>query len=65
MIYDALINSYTRQVAALEQRLSDLRADKSHPRDDIYSSRVALLENEIFDLRIAVKHLQVRQDGGS
>lgn len=45
MIYDAMIDTYTRH-------------------DDSHSSRVALLEKEISDLRISAKHLRERQGGG-
>ena len=61
MFYDAMIDTYTRQAGALEQRLQELREDNAHKHDDRYSSRVALLEKEITSLRIAAKHLQERQ----
>lgn len=61
MIYDAMIDTYTRQITALEARLAELRADYEHRHDDSHSSRVALLEKEISDLRISAKHLRERQ----
>lgn len=64
MIYDAMIDTYTRQITALEARLAELRADYEHRHDDSHSSRVALLKKEISDLRISVKHLRERQGGG-
>ena len=62
MIYDAMIDTYTRQITALEARLAELRADHEHRYDDSHSSRVALLEREIADLRISAKHLRERQN---
>lgn len=62
MIYDAMIDTYTRQITALEARLAELRADYDHRHDDSHSSRVALLEREIADLRISAKHLRERQN---
>lgn len=62
MIYDAMIDTYTRQITALEARLAELQADYEHRHDDSHSSRVALLEKEISDLRISVKHLRERQN---
>lgn len=64
MIYDAMIDTYTRQITALEARLAELRADYEHRHDDSHSSRVALLKKEISesDLRISVKHLWERQN---
>lgn len=61
MIYDAMIDTYTRQITTLEARLAELRADHEHRHDDSHSSRVALLEKEIADLRISAKHLRERQ----
>lgn len=61
MIYDAMIDTYTRQITALEARLAELQADYEHRHDDSHSSRVALLEKEISNLRISVKHLRERQ----
>lgn len=59
MIYDAMIDTYTRRADRLEQRLAELRADYEHRHDDSHSSRVALV-----DLRISAKHLRERQGGG-
>lgn len=56
-----MIDTYTRQITALEARLAELRADHDHRHDDSHSSRVALLEREIADLRISAKHLRERQ----
>ena len=68
MIYDAMIDTYTRQITALEARLAELRAELraefDHRHDDSHSSRVALREKEIADLRISAKHLRERQGGG-
>lgn len=61
MIYDAMIDTYTRQITALEARLAELRADYEHRHDDSYSSRVALMEKEIHDLREIAAKLQERQ----
>ena len=63
MIYDAMIDTYTK-ITALEARLAELRADYEHRHDDSHSSRVALLEREIADLRISAKHPRERQGGG-
>lgn len=46
MIYDATIDTYTRQITALEARLAELRADYEHRHDDSHSSRVALLKKK-------------------
>ena len=62
MIYDAMIDTYTRQAGRLEQRLAELRADYDLRHDDSHSSRVALLKKEIADLRISAKHLRERQN---
>lgn len=64
MIYDAMIDTYTQCIAKLEARLAELRADYEHRHDDSHSSRVALLEREIADLRMLAKHPRERQGGG-
>lgn len=64
MNYDAITEAYTRQAEILEQRLRKLRADDTHRQDDTYSCRVALLQKEIWELRIIAKHLMLRQGGG-
>lgn len=64
MLYDAIIESYTKQARLLEQRLQEIRQDKTIHRDDTYSTRVALLEQEILELRAIARQLLDRQGGG-
>lgn len=61
MLYDAIIESYTKQSKLLEERLQEIRQDKTIHRDDTYSTRVALLEQEILELKTAAEHLRERQ----
>lgn len=60
MIYNAITEAYTQQAEILEQRLQDLEASAQR-QDGAYSSRVALLEKEIYDLREIATKLQERQ----
>lgn len=64
MLYDAIIESYTKQSKLLEERLQEIRQDKTIHRDDTYSTRVALLEQEILELRAIARQLLDRQGGG-
>jgi len=64
VLYDAIIESYTKQSKLLEERLQEIRQDKTIHRDDTYSTRVALLEQEILELRAIARQLLDRQGGG-
>lgn len=64
MIYDIIIAEYKKQAEILEQRLQEIRQDKTIHRDDTYSTRVALLEQEILELRAIARQLLDRQGGG-
>lgn len=65
MLYDATIDTYTRQAEILEERLRRLREKGSNGwTGNTYSQRIDLLESEIAELRISAKHLRERQGGG-
>lgn len=60
MIYDAMIDTYSRHAQDLEERLQKIKVS-GEKQDDTYSARVALLEKEIHDLREIAAKLQERQ----
>ena len=63
MPYSKMIEAYENEIKVLEVWLMDLQAETNRAHEDIFSSRLLLLEEELSSLKIVLRRLLKKQEG--